>query len=356
MAESEMKENASVTKLKARLSLLERVLEPRMMSILTLRPLRFAIAQWFHYKFKSGSTYASDLAELSDMDVGEASDSFNWSSISPTVAANQRNHEDLGIAVFAHTRAQHVYNVLESLARQDAIHCVHVFVDGDQGKPAVRAQIENVLNVVRQYPVREIHEQRGAFGFRKMMLIAGNIMAEKYKNIIFLEDDCFPTKTAIDEFLTALNKIADEKEIFSVYGHPFLVPNEDGEFYRFQGWGWATTREKIIPIWDELRSCYLMSEPDYLAFVDRHLTEAVRKRIDMTPGRQPSDTLTKFFAWDETVCLLTAAKGLRHQRTEKRVIFNCGVGESSTHFKNGDAYRTPPFNMISPSEVWNYFE
>ena len=45
-----------------------------------------------------------------------------------------------------------------------------------------------------------------------------------------------------------------------------------------------------------------------------------------------------------------------HRPTPRRVIYNCGAGEGSGHFK-GDTnrYRAPPWNMIGVEEAWQYF-
>jgi hypothetical protein len=134
-----------------------------------------------------------------------------------------------------------------------------------------------------------------------------------------------------------------------------LVPGEDKPFGRFQGWGWATTSEKLEPFWRRLMDLYLLTETEYLSFIEENLTKDLLKKIDITPGRQPSATLTKFFAWDETLCMLTAMHGAKHKRSDHRIIYNCGVGDSSAHFTKIDYYRKPPFNMVSPNHVWDYF-
>ena len=261
----------------------------------------------------------------------------------------------MGIAVYAFDRKDLVHNVLESLAQQGVLNCVHVWIDGDQGNPEKRKILDQTEDIVRQYPVKRVHRNRGNFGFRKMMLTSQRYMLERYDKIIFLEDDCFPTHNAIAEFSRELDLISQDPSIFSVYGHPFLMPGEDTPFDRFQGWGWATTSEKLEPFWLRLMDLYLLTETDYLTYIQKNLTRELRKKIDITPGRQPSDTLTEFFAWDETLCMLTAMHGVKHKCSDQRIIFNCGAGDSSAHFYNIDHYKKPPFNMVSPETVWDYF-
>ena len=98
-----------------------------------------------------------------------------------------------------------------------------------------------------------------------------------------------------------------------------------------------------------------MSEDEYKRFINAELSDELLEHIDVTPGRQPSSTFKKFFAWDEALCFLAGKKGLTHKRTAERLIFNFGVGESSTHFGNIDYYRKPPFNMVSADEIWDHF-
>jgi len=262
---------------------------------------------------------------------------------------------DFGIAIFGHSRPHLIESALTSLAHQDALNRVHVFLDGDQGRPDVRRKVEQVATVVERFPVRALHRRNGNLGFRKLILQSMKYMSEHYDSMLFLEDDCFPTRGCVEVFRADLDLIRDRKDVFSVYGHPFNVPNETEYFGRFQGWGWATTAEKLGPILADLVHCYWMSEEDFLQFTGEAMTEEVLSRIDVTPGRQPSATLRRFFAWDETLCLLTALRGLLHKRSSRRVIYNCGVDSEGAHFNNVEFYRAPPFSMVTGAEAWEHF-
>lgn len=260
------------------------------------------------------------------------------------------------IGLFGHTRPVHIGLVLESLKRQDALGMVHVWLDGHQWIPSLKQKTEEVRSVVAGYPVGQVKAYEGHIGFRKLFLHALDTMSSEYDHLLILEDDCFPTRNAVRIFREELEEIETRPEIFSVYGHPFLVEAEGETCARFQGWGWATTREKLRPILEKLVDCFSMSEEQYLEFVKRTLTPEIISRIDVTPPRQPSYTLQKFFAWDETTCLLTALEGLCHKKTSKRTIYNFGIDSDAGHFQKVDLYRGPAFNMISPKEVWSVFD
>lgn len=263
--------------------------------------------------------------------------------------------QDLGILVFGHNRPLHISEVLKSLARQNAIGNVHVWIDGHQGNPDRKIKTDQVLQVVSKYPVAEIRAHNGNLGFRKLVLQALSDAVDKFRYIIVLEDDCFPTRDAVAVFRQELTSIENRHEIFSIYGHHFLTDTEGQTCNRFQGWGWATTSEKLRPILQELIECYSLTEAKYLEFVERVLTPEIVARIDITPPRLPTHTLRKFFAWDETIALLTALHGLSHKRTPKRTIYNFGAGGDAGHFKDINWYRQPPFNMIPIDEVWDHF-
>ena len=142
-----------------------------------------------------------------------------------------------------------------------------------------------------------------------------HFMCGHYEKIIVLEDDCFPTSKCIQVFSECLDIIRFEPEVFSVYGHHFEMPAELDSITRFQGWGWASTKEKILPILSELRKCFAMSEDEYLKWVKNSLTQEIEKRLNVTPPRNCMIPLSQFFCWDACIALLTAMRGLVHRKT-----------------------------------------
>jgi hypothetical protein len=273
----------------------------------------------------------------------------------PSFTWPDRKLEEFGIIVFGHTRLDALGAVLESLKRQDALQYTEVWLDGYQGNHPLKLKIQKTIDLVKTYPVKHIHTQAGNYGFRKMLILGLAEMCRKYRDILILEDDCFPTRDAVAEFRKELDLIRDNKNVFSVYGHHFKVEAEKETCARFQGWGWATTSEKLMPMLRQLIDCYSMTEENYLKFIRRTFTANIKERIDITPPRQPSYTLEKFFAWDETLCLLTALNHQVHKPTKKQTIYNCGMGKGSTHFDDTPMFRKPPFNLITPEEVWQHF-
>src|SRR5690606_32571605 len=127
-----------------------------------------------------------------------------------------------------------------------------VWIDGHQGKQRLIEQTQAVANLANSFGVKKIVRHNGHLGFRKMLIHGLLEMAGSYKKIIILEDDCYPTSDAIAIFNEEIELIKNDPGVFSVYGHYFLTPSEGEYITRFQGWGWGTTTEKLIPILHQL--------------------------------------------------------------------------------------------------------
>ena len=360
---------AKYTQVQEQVAEMNDALAPRLKTIFTLKPLRFAFNR--RTLVKRGDLVLDDRGfptpkqktqvippdlQRPIPNLSIRSKIASQSSTRVSIYKNYTAKKPLGIAVYTFDRSESVEHVLESLLLQDGLENTHVWIDGDQGNPKKREKLDRTEKCVSSFPVKQIHRNRGNYGFRKMMIISMRKMFEIYERVLFLEDDCFPTRNALNGFSYELDQIENDDSIFSVYGHPFLTESEEsGPIGRFQGWGWASTRDKLMPLWPALLEAYLMSEDEYRSYISSELTADVLSHIDVTPGRQPSSTLPKFFAWDEVLCFLAGQRNLTHKRSSERLIYNFGVGDSSTHFSNIDHYRKPPFNMVTIDELWNHF-
>ncbi len=264
---------------------------------------------------------------------------------------------ETGIIVFGHTRPLHLKDVLESLRRQGTGLDVHVWLDGHRGRSALIEPVEKTRKMVGEcFPEFTLQAMHGHYGIEKLTLDGLTFMSERYGRIIVLEDDCFPNARAVEVFEATLDSIENRPDVFSAYGHHFLTPSEGETITRFQGWGWATTTRKLLPLLQQARERFAMPEPGFLKWVQASLTPEVRGRLDVTPGRSCINSISRSFCWDGCLSLLTAQRGLLHKRTPVRVIYNCGMGDGGGHFSDKKEYRHPPFNMISRDEVWDYFE
>lgn len=261
-----------------------------------------------------------------------------------------------GIIVFGHRRRRHLSSVLESLKRQDVLDSTHVWLDGYAHASEFMDQVAACRSLRRDFHQAHWQFGGGRLGIEKLMLDGLSFMARQYERIIVLEDDCFPTHNAIKVFLDEIAEIENDPAIYSVYGHHFATSKEGATISRFQGWGWATTRNKLLPVLSQLKAMFMMTEADYLRWTDSALTPGIIAKLDVTPGRDVVAVLRRQFSWDSGTALLTAILGMSHRKTSERVIYNCGLGADSGHFKIvADNHRQPPFNMIGVDEVWQYF-
>ena len=266
--------------------------------------------------------------------------------------------KDLGIIVFGYIRLTCLSNTVKSLVLQNAEN-VHVWLDIPEEKENSILHTKSIkcINYINEnYQQFEINVMREHLGIELMTLEGLQYMAEHYNKIIILEDDCFPTCRAVNIFNIDLDKIANNEEIFSIYGHHYLVPSEENgtPIGRFNGWGWATHSHKLEKILPSMRKLLIMPDKEYFLYVKQHLTRDIKRRLDVIPKRNAVEVIKKYKTWDSIMCLLTAMNDLLHKRTSVRVIFNCGGDpDESLHYKK--TRETPPFNMIDKEDVWEYF-
>jgi hypothetical protein len=262
---------------------------------------------------------------------------------------------DLGIIVLGFARPDHLRAVLESLRRQDALRLTEIWLDGHAGRTELHNAVESTRRVAREFIATGYHFQSGHLGVEKVMLDALDHGARRYRRLIIIEDDCFPARDAVATFDQELALIERRGDVFSVYGHHFLVPAEGETITRFQGWGWGVWSFRLAPLLVRLRTMAATPERDYLDYVNTQLTSDVRARLDVTPGRNVVDTLQRMFSWDSALALLTAQDGLVHKRTPRQVVFNFGLDDATGHFAVDGRFRAPPFNIVDPTTIWERF-
>lgn len=263
-----------------------------------------------------------------------------------------------GILVLGYNRPMHLQAVLESLRLQEALDRTHLWLDGTQARGEFLDASTRSQEIAARYRVAERRLHDGHLGIEKMMCDALGVMTARYDRVIVLEDDCFPTRTAIAEFEAALDETAARADVFSVYGHPFgTEPATDRDFSRFQGWGWAAQSARIRALLPELTRLFLLPEAEYLAEIAARMTPEIRARLDRTPGRNVLGVLARFFSWDSATAFLCAERGLRHRRTRTACIRNTGIVAGIGHFReDSPRLRNPPFNMIPLAEAWDHFD
>ena len=265
---------------------------------------------------------------------------------------------ELGILVLGFNRPYHLQSVLESLRQQGRLSSTHVWIDGTGGRAEFGVANEASVEIGRRYQVQELRAHCTHLGIEKLMIDALRALTQLYDRILILEDDCFPVQGAVDAFEGALSGIADKPEIYSVYGHHFGCEDQhSSDFSRFQGWGWAAHSARIRSLLPELSWLFGLNEQDYCAEIASRLTDAIRARLDVTPGRNVLKVLERGFSWDSATAFLTAERGMFHRRTQEHVVHCTGIVSGIGHFNRDiQFFRDPPFQMITLDEAWARFD
>ena len=263
---------------------------------------------------------------------------------------------DTVIQVHGHSRPRALRYVLEGLRRQGALPITEVWLDGHQGMPQLRPQVRACSALEEEFSGAQWMKYESRVGHVKLFIDSIRTALPKYENIIILEDDCFPARDAVSEFVDGLNRVRSDPTYFSIYGHHFGGPNERDETTAFQCWGWATTSTKMKPIFEDYVRFWEMPEPHFVRWLKDHLTEDIRNRMDVFPGRSTS-AIQNRFCYDAVIAFLVAKAKMLNKRTPHQVVFNFGVGKDSGHFTKAKAkFFAPPFNMITESELIRRFD
>lgn len=307
----------------------------------------FTSVQWF------ASNDRNEAAALSAS--AGASKAAETSAVKPADAASQ---DELCILVLGYNRPWHLQSVLESLRQQDRLEATHVWIDGTQGRGEFAGDNDETIVVAQRYQVRELRAHRSHLGIEKMMLDALKAMSQRYNRLLVLEDDCFPLEGGVEDFERALSEVSDQPGVYSVYGHAFgTEPPDDRDFSRFQGWGWAAHSDRIRALLPALEALFALDEVTYCDRIAAEMTDNIRARLDVTPGRDVLKVLQSFFSWDSATAFLTAQSGLSHRRTARPAVTNTGIQAGIGHFTADLPFlRAPPFNMIPLKEAWARYD
>lgn len=150
-------------------------------------------------------------------------------------------------------RYEHLKNCIYSLQQCELATETHLFVALDY--PPTKEYVEGFLKIksflkrVTGFKEVTVIERQENFGTHKNIRAAMAHILEKYKNIIFTEDD----NEFSQDFLLYLNaglcEYEHNEKVFSIcgYGYPIELEdyNNDVYFYNgFSAWGYATWKEK----------------------------------------------------------------------------------------------------------------
>ena len=174
------------------------------------------------------------------------------------------------IALFTYNRAEHTARVLNSLANCARLdECsLHIYCDAP-GRTEHAADVEASRAVVREQAPKfnaTVIERDTNFGLARSIVDGVTDLCDRYGRVIVLEDDLVLSPSFLDFMLQALDRYADEKNVYQVSGYMFPIdqPNDADAFFLplITTWGWATWRRAWeIFDWDASDALEKLKDP-----------------------------------------------------------------------------------------------
>lgn len=152
------------------------------------------------------------------------------------------------LAIFTYNRPQYARPVLETLARCTRIDECQIYIYCDGAKTAEQAAaVEQSRVIVRAWAEKfsaVVIERNENLGLARSIVTAVTELCEKFGRVIVLEDDLQVSPDFVDYMLQALDRYADESQVYQISGYMFRVghPAQPDAFFApmTTSWGWAT--------------------------------------------------------------------------------------------------------------------
>ena len=174
------------------------------------------------------------------------------------------------IALFTYNRAEHTARVLNSLANCARLdECsLHIYCDAPKREEHA-AGVEASRDVVRAEAPKfgaTVIERDVNFGLARSIVEGVTDLCDRYGRVIVLEDDLVLSPSFIDYMLQALDRYADEANVYQVSGYmfPIMQPEDTDAFFLplITTWGWATWRRAWqIFDWDASGALERLKDP-----------------------------------------------------------------------------------------------
>lgn len=152
------------------------------------------------------------------------------------------------IALFLYNRSEHANLALESLSRCRRLdECLlRIYCDGPK-RPEHLAGVTAARNVAREWAAKlggELVERETNLGLARSIVEGVSELCDTHGRVIVLEDDFILSPSFLDYMLRALDRYADEPNVYQVSGYMFPVEHPAGVDAFFlpltTTWGWAT--------------------------------------------------------------------------------------------------------------------
>ena len=237
------------------------------------------------------------------------------------------------VALFVYNRPAHTRTALESLSRCRRVDecAVRIYCDAAK-RPEHEAAVAETREVAREWATRlnaEVIERESNLGLARSVVSGVSELCDQFGRAIVIEDDFVLSPSFLDYMISALDRYADEANVYQVSGYMYPIRHAskpDAFFLPLTTtWGWATwARAWRIFDWNPAGADELLRDPD------------VRRRFDLNNAYPYAEMLERklrgeidswgiLFWW-----AVFRANGLvLHPR--KSLVWNGGFDASGTH-------------------------
>ncbi|HEX5832353.1 MAG TPA: hypothetical protein VFY34_00785 [Pyrinomonadaceae bacterium] len=237
------------------------------------------------------------------------------------------------VALFIYNRPLHTRLVLESLSRCRRLdECfVRIYCDGPK-----RAEDANAVYAAREtaheWAARlnaEVVERETNLGLSRSIVGGVSELCNSHDRVVVIEDDFSLSPAFLDYMLTALDRYAQEPNVYQISGYMFPVrqaTSPDAFFLPLTTtWGWATwSRAWRVFDWAPHRAAELLHDPE------------VRRRFNLNDAYPYAEMLESKLtgendSWGILFWWAVFQTGGLVLHPRKSLVWNGGFDESGTH-------------------------
>ena len=237
------------------------------------------------------------------------------------------------VAVFLYNRPNHANLALESLSRCRRLdECsVEIYCDGPKNAEASE-QVTAVRQVAREWASRlgaKVIERETNIGLARSIVSGVTELCNRHGRVIVIEDDFLLSPSFLDYMLLALDRYANESNVYQISGYMFQVRHSSKHDAFFlpltTTWGWATwSRAWKIFNWDATDAQDLLRDPE------------VRRRFNLDDAYPYAEMLEEKLeggndSWGILFWWAVFKTGGLVLHPEKSLVWNGGFDETGTH-------------------------
>jgi len=237
------------------------------------------------------------------------------------------------VALFVYNRPAHARTVLESLWRCRRVDecAVRIYCDGAK-RPEHLAGVEATREVAREWATRlnaEMIEGESNLGLARSIVSGVTELCDEFGRVIVIEDDFCLSPSFLDYMISALDRYADDTNVYQVSGYMYSIrhaPKPDAFFLPLTTtWGWATwSRAWRIFEWNPAGAEETLRDPE------------VRRRFDLNNAYPYAEMLERKLrgeidSWGILFWWAVFKENGLVLHPRKSLVWNGGFDESGTH-------------------------